>query len=57
MDVFTGASLDSRKSIRFVSEVAWQAHFVKNMFIRPTEEELENFEPDFCVYNACKTTD
>ncbi len=57
MDVFTGASLDSRKSIRFVSEVAWQAHFVKNMFIRPTEEELENFEPDFVVYNACKTTD
>jgi phosphoenolpyruvate carboxykinase (ATP) len=57
MDVFTGASLDSRKSIRFVSEVAWQAHFVKNMFIRPTEEELKNFEPDFVVYNACKTTD
>jgi phosphoenolpyruvate carboxykinase (ATP) len=57
MDVFTGASKDSRKSIRFISEVAWQAHFVKNMFIRPTEEELENFEPDFVVYNACKTTD
>ncbi len=57
MDVFTGASIDSRKSIRFVSEVAWQAHFVKNMFIRPTEEELEDFKPDFVVYNACKTTD
>ncbi len=57
MDVFVGASIDSRKSIRFVSEVAWQAHFVKNMFICPTEEELENFKPDFVVYNACKTTD
>jgi len=57
MDVFTGASKDSRKSIRFISEIAWQAHFVKNMFIRPTEEELENFKPDFVVYNACKTTD
>jgi phosphoenolpyruvate carboxykinase (ATP) len=57
MDVFTGASLESRKSIRFVSEVAWQAHFVKNMFIRPTEEELEDFQPDFIVYNACKTRD
>ena len=56
MDVFTGASKESRKSIRFVSEVAWQAHFVKNMFIRPTEEELEHFRPDFVVYNACKTT-
>jgi phosphoenolpyruvate carboxykinase (ATP) len=56
-DVFTGASLESRRSIRFVTEVAWQAHFVKNMFIRPTEEELENFEPDFTVYNACKAVD
>ncbi len=55
-DVFCGASKASRRSIRFISEVAWQAHFVKNMFIRPTEEELENFEPDFTVYNACKTT-
>jgi phosphoenolpyruvate carboxykinase (ATP) len=56
MDVYAGASLESRKKIRFVSEVAWQAHFVKNMFIRPTEEELEDFNPDFVVYNACKTT-
>ncbi|MEJ2489297.1 MAG: phosphoenolpyruvate carboxykinase (ATP) [Sulfurovaceae bacterium] len=56
MDVYAGASLESRKKIRFISEVAWQAHFVKNMFIRPTEKELEDFEPDFVLYNACKTT-
>jgi len=56
-DVFTGASAASRRSIRFITEVAWQAHFVKNMFIRPTEKELETFEPDFTVYNACKTVD
>jgi len=55
-DVFCGASLASRKKIRFISELAWQAHFVKNMFIRPTEEELKDFEPDFVVYNGCKTT-
>ncbi len=53
-DVYAGASLESRRSVRFISEIAWQAHFVKNMFIRPTEEELENFTPDFTVYNACK---
>lgn len=53
-DVYCGASLQSRKAIRFVSQVAWQAHFVKNMFIRPHCEELENFKPDFVVYNACK---
>ncbi|MFT7823251.1 MAG: phosphoenolpyruvate carboxykinase (ATP) [Sulfurimonas sp.] len=53
-DVYAGASEESRRKVRFISEVAWQAHFVKNMFIRPTEEELENFEPDFTVYNACK---
>ena len=41
-------------AIRFIVEVAWQAHFVKNMFIQPTEEELENFKPDFVVYNASK---
>ena len=41
-------------AIRFIVEVAWQAHFVKNMFIQPTEAELENFEPDFVVYNASK---
>jgi len=56
MDVYAGASEESRKSVRFISEVAWQAHFVKNMFIRPTEEELETFEPDFVVYNGCKTS-
>jgi phosphoenolpyruvate carboxykinase (ATP) len=54
-DVYTGASPASKRSVRFISEVAWQAHFVKNMFIRPTESELEKFEPDFTVYNACKT--
>ncbi|CAA6807373.1 MAG: Phosphoenolpyruvate carboxykinase [ATP] (EC [uncultured Sulfurovum sp.] len=56
MDVFAGSSEASKRSVRFISEIAWQAHFVKNMFIRPTEDELENFEPDFVVYNACKTS-
>ena len=54
MDVFCGANHDSRMAIRFIMEVAWQAHFVKNMFIQPTEEELEHFEPDFISYNAAK---
>ena len=54
MDLFCGTNKDSRMGIRFVMEVAWQAHFVKNMFITPTAEELENFEPDFVVYNASK---
>ena len=54
MDVFCGANADTRMSIRFIMEVAWQAHFVKNMFINPTAEELENFEPDFVSYNAAK---
>ncbi|MDO4632951.1 MAG: phosphoenolpyruvate carboxykinase (ATP) [Eubacteriales bacterium] len=54
VDAFCGANKDTRMAIRFVMEVAWQAHFVKNMFIVPTEEELENFEPDFIVYNASK---
>ncbi len=54
MDLFCGTNKDSRMAIRFVMEVAWQAHFVKNMFITPTAEELENFEPDFVVYNASK---
>ena len=53
-DVFCGANADSRMAIRFIVEVAWQAHFVKNMFINPTAEELENFEPDFVCYNASK---
>ncbi len=54
VDAFCGANKDTRMAIRFIMEVAWQAHFVTNMFIRPTEEELENFEPDFVVYNASK---
>ncbi len=54
MDLFCGANEDTRMAIRFIMEVAWQAHFVKNMFINPTAEELENFKPDFVVYNASK---
>ena len=54
VDAFCGANKDTRMAIRFIVEVAWQAHFVKNMFIKPTAEELENFEPDFVVYNASK---
>ena len=54
MDYFCGANKDTRMAIRFIMEVAWQAHFVKNMFIEPTEEELASFEPDFVVYNASK---
>ena len=54
MDAFCGANKDTRMAIRFIMEVAWQAHFIKNMFIIPTEEELESFEPDFVVYNASK---
>ncbi len=57
MDTFLGANENSRLKIRFIMEVAWQAHFVKNMFLRPTEEELENYgEPDFVAMNASKTT-
>ena len=56
VDAFAGASKGSRKSIRFITEIAWQAHFIENMFIMPTEEELESFEPDFVLYNACKTS-
>ncbi len=54
VDAFCGANADTRMAVRFIMEVAWQAHFVKNMFIQPTESELENFEPDFIVYNASK---
>ena len=54
VDAFCGANADTRMAIRFIVEVAWQAHFVKNMFIQPTAEELENFEPDFVIYNASK---
>ena len=54
VDAFCGANKDTRMAIRFMMEVAWQAHFVTNMFIRPTAEELENFTPDFVVYTASK---
>ncbi|WP_345976634.1 phosphoenolpyruvate carboxykinase (ATP) [Sulfurimonas sp. HSL3-7] len=56
MDLFTGSSPASKRNVRFISEIAWQAHFVKNMFIRPTESELNGFKPDFTVLNACKAT-
>jgi len=56
-DVFCGSSAASKRSIRFISEIAWQSHFVKNMFIRPTESELEVFKADFTVFNACKVVD
>lgn len=54
VDAFCGANKDSRMAVRFIVEVAWQAHFVKNMFIQPTAEELANFEPNFVIYNASK---
>lgn len=57
VDTFCGANPDTRLKVRFIMEVAWQAHFVKNMFIRPTEEELESYgEPDFVVMNGSKTS-
>ncbi len=56
IDGYCGANPDTRLSIRVITEVAWQAHFVKNMFIRPTEEELATFEPDFVVMNGVKCT-
>ncbi|WP_345827922.1 phosphoenolpyruvate carboxykinase (ATP) [Pantoea sp. BRR-3P] len=56
VDAFCGANPDTRLSVRFVMEVAWQAHFVKNMFIRPSEAELADFKPDFVVMNAAKCT-
>ena len=52
VDAFCGANADTRMNVRFIMEVAWQAHFIKNMFIVPSEEELASFEPDFVVYNA-----
>ena len=54
VDGYCGANEATRLKVRFIMEVAWQAHFVTNMFIRPSKEELENFEPDFVVYNASK---
>ncbi|MCH5343147.1 MAG: phosphoenolpyruvate carboxykinase (ATP), partial [Acetatifactor sp.] len=54
VDAFCGANKDTRMAVRFIVEVAWQAHFIKNMFIQPSEDELKDFEPDFIVYNASK---
>ncbi len=54
VDAFCGANADTRMAVRFIVEVAWQAHFIKNMFIQPTQAELDAFEPDFVVYNASK---
>ncbi|MBD8215538.1 phosphoenolpyruvate carboxykinase (ATP) [Erwinia persicina] len=56
VDAWCGANPDSRLSVRFITEVAWQAHFVKNMFIRPDEESLKHFVPDFVVMNGAKCT-
>ena len=56
MDGFCGANPDTRIAVRLVTEIAWQAHFFKNMFIRPSDEEAANFTPDFTILNACKTT-
>ncbi len=56
VDCYCGANENSRISVRFIVEVAWQAHFVKNMFIRPNEDELRNFKPDYVVLNASKAT-
>jgi phosphoenolpyruvate carboxykinase (ATP) len=54
MDGFCGANKGTRIGVRLVTEVAWMAHFFKNMFIRPTEEDLQNFSPDWTILNACK---
>ena len=54
VDGYCGANPATRLCVRFIMEVAWQAHFVTNMFIRPSKEELESFQPDFVVYNASK---
>ncbi len=56
IDAFCGTNPDTRLAVRIVTEVAWQAHFVKNMFIRPSEKELKGFKPDFVVLNGSKTT-
>ncbi len=56
VDTFCGANEDTRLKVRFVTEVAWQAHFVTNMFIRPTAQELADYEPDFIVMNGAKAT-
>jgi phosphoenolpyruvate carboxykinase (ATP) len=56
IDCFCGANENTRLGVRFILEVAWQAHFVKNMFIRPEPEELDNFKPQFVILNASKAT-
>ena len=56
VDTFCGANADTRLAVRFITEVAWQAHFVKNMFIRPTDDELKSYKPDFIVMNGAKCT-
>ncbi|MCK9618519.1 MAG: phosphoenolpyruvate carboxykinase (ATP) [Lentimicrobiaceae bacterium] len=56
VDAFCGTNVNTRMSIRLITEVAWAAHFVKNMFIRPSDEELKQFSPDFCILHACKAT-
>ncbi|HBO97191.1 MAG TPA: phosphoenolpyruvate carboxykinase (ATP) [Candidatus Omnitrophica bacterium] len=56
MDGFCGANPQTRLKIRLVTEVAWMAHFFKNMFIRPTDQELKDFKPDWTILNACKAT-
>ncbi len=56
-DGFCGSNKKTQKNIRFVSELAWQHHFVTNMFIRPEASDLDNFKPEFTVYNACKIVD
>jgi phosphoenolpyruvate carboxykinase (ATP) len=56
VDTFCGANPESRLKVRFVTEVAWQAHFVTNMFIRPSAEELNDYVPDFVVLNGSKTS-
>jgi phosphoenolpyruvate carboxykinase (ATP) len=56
VDTFCGANTESRLKVRFVTEVAWQAHFVTNMFIRPSAEELDDYVPDFVVLNGSKTS-
>jgi len=55
-DGYAGANSDTRMNVRVISEIAWQSHFCKNMFIRPTRDELTNFKPDWTIINACKTT-
>ena len=55
MDGYCGANPKTRLKVRLITEIAWQAHFFKNMFIRPEAHELENFTPDWTILNSCKT--